>query len=73
MVARRLTEAAEEAVPEFDSAALVQAASLEIFASVGETMRRAGARDRRLGAEVIGAAVRGTVAAWAMAVDGEDL
>lgn len=72
MVALRPTEAAEEAVPESDSAALVQAASLEIFAAAGETMRRAGTRDRRLGAEAVAAAVRGTVAAWAMAVDGDD-
>jgi hypothetical protein len=50
----------------------VQAAGLDISASVVETMRQAGALDGRLGADCVSRTARRVVAAWAMAVDGDD-
>jgi len=50
----------------------IQAASLDVPASVTETMRRAGARDDWLGSEFVATTTRLTVAAWATAVDGDD-
>jgi hypothetical protein len=57
---------------ESESARSVQAASLYFFASVAETMRRAGVSNDWLSAERVGQAARQAVAAWAMAADGDD-
>lgn len=57
---------------ESELVALVQAASLEIPASVTETMRHAGARDNRFGRDLVGRTARLAVAAWAKAVGGDD-
>jgi len=56
---------------ESESAKLVQAASLDIPASVAETMRHAGASNDWLTADRVSQAARQAVAAWAMAADGD--
>ena len=56
---------------ESESVRLVRAASLEIRASVAETMRQAGALDHRYSANYVSKTVRHILAAWAMAVDGD--
>ena len=50
---------------------LAQALSLDIYPAVTETMRQAGPRDIRLGADQAGWAARLAVAAWVIAVDGD--
>ena len=50
---------------------LAWALSLDIHPAVTETMRQAGARDTRLGADQAGWAARLAVAAWVVAVDGD--
>src|ERR1700735_2257473 len=92
----------ESVVNESESVRLLEGVGLDIPASVGETMRRAGALDGRpgaglvrpggregggaggvamrragaldgrLGADCVSRAAREAVAAWAMAVDGDD-
>ena len=62
----------ESVISESESVRLVQAAGLDISASVVETMRQAGALDGRLGADCVSRTARRVVAAWAMAVDGDD-
>jgi hypothetical protein len=57
---------------ESESVRLVQATSLEISASVAETMRQAGAVDHRFGADHVSRTARQVVAAWAMAAGGDD-
>jgi hypothetical protein len=57
---------------ESESAGLVEAASLEVLAPVTETMREAGARDSRLGADAVIGAARQAIAAWVTAVDGDE-
>jgi hypothetical protein len=57
---------------ESESVRLVQAASLEISASVAETMRQAGALDDRFSADHVSRTARQVVAAWATATDGDD-
>ncbi len=57
---------------ESESAGLVQTASLEVRAGVAETMRQAGARDSRLGADAVLAAARRAVVVWVMAVNGDE-
>ncbi len=57
---------------ESESVRLVQAARLEVPASVAETMRRAGALDERYSADHVSRTARQVVAAWAMAVDGDE-
>lgn len=57
---------------ESESVRLVQAASLEISASVAETMQQAGALDDRFSADHVSRAARQVVAAWATAVEGDD-
>ncbi len=57
---------------ESESVRLVQAARLEVPASVAETMRQAGALDERYSADHVSRTVRQAVAAWAMAVDGDE-
>jgi hypothetical protein len=57
---------------ESESARSVQAASLDIPASVAETIPRAGASNDWLNADRVGQAAREAVAAWAMATDGDD-
>jgi len=59
-------------VSESESVRLVQAASLEFYPAVAETMTEAGARDERFGADLVGRAARLAVAAWARAVDGDE-
>lgn len=54
-----------------ESVRLVQAASLEIRASVAETMRQAEAIDHRYSADSVGRTVRQILVAWAKAVDGD--
>ena len=56
---------------ESESVRLVQAASLEIRASVTETMRQAEALDHRYSVDYVSRTVRQVLAAWAMAVDGD--
>jgi len=51
---------------------MVADASLEVTPWAAETMRLAGERDNRLGASAVARAARLVVAAWAMAVDGDD-
>ena len=51
---------------------MVAAASLEVSPQAAETMRLAGERDSRLSAAGAVSAARQLVAAWAMAVDGDD-
>ena len=58
---------------ESESARLVQAASLEISASVAETMRQAGALDHRYSAGHVSSTARQVVTAWAMAVAGDEV
>ena len=55
-----------------DAVAMVAAASLEVTPWAAETMLLAGERDSRLGASAVARAARLVVAAWAMAVDGDD-
>jgi hypothetical protein len=55
-----------------ESAGLVEAASLEVYPVVAETMSQAGARDSHLGADAVIGAVRRAVAAWVLAVDGDE-
>ena len=57
---------------ESESVRLLEGVGLDIPTSVGETMRQAGALDGRLGADCVSRAAREAVAAWAMAVDGDD-
>jgi hypothetical protein len=57
---------------ESDAVTLVHAASLEVHPSVTETCQHAGARDDRLGADIVTSTARMAVAAWAMAVEGDD-
>ena len=54
-----------------DSVRSARTAALSVHASVTETMRRAGARDGRVDADLITSTARLAVAAWAMAVDGD--
>lgn len=51
---------------------MVAAASVEVSPWAAETTRLAGERDDRLGAVAVARAARLAVAAWAMAVDGDD-
>jgi len=51
---------------------MVAAARLEVTPWAAETMRLAGERDNRLGASAVARATRLAVAAWAMAVEGDD-
>lgn len=55
-----------------ESVRLVHAARLEIPPPYADAMRREGARDERLGVESVTEATRLVIAAWAMAVDGDD-
>jgi hypothetical protein len=55
-----------------ESVKLVQAAPLEVRAPVAETMRQAGALDDRFGADYVSRTARQVLAAWVMAVDGDD-
>ncbi len=57
---------------ESESVAAMRAARLEVRAPVAETMRHAAAVDGRLSAGPVGQAVRLGLAAWVMAVDGDD-
>ena len=57
---------------ESEIAALVGAASLDVSPAVAETMRSAGSRDDRLDAGHVAHAARLAVAAWVLAVDGDD-
>lgn len=57
---------------ESEALRLVQAASLEISASVAGTMRQAGALDDRFSADHVSGTARQVVAAWATAVEGDD-
>lgn len=57
---------------ESESVRLVQAASLEFYPAVAETMTEAGAHDERFRADMVGGAGRLAVAAWARAVDGDE-
>lgn len=57
---------------ESEALRLVQAASLEISASVAETMRQARALDDRFSADHVSRTARQVVAAWATAVEGDD-
>lgn len=57
-------------VSEPEAAAMVQAASLDLYPSVTETSRRAA--DRGLGLDRISSAARQAVTAWVMAVNGDD-
>jgi hypothetical protein len=57
---------------ESESVRLVQGVGLDISTSVAETMRQAGALDGSLGADCISRTARQAVAAWAMAVEGDD-
>jgi hypothetical protein len=62
----------ESAVSESESVRLVEAASLEFYPAVAETMTEAGARDQRFSAGAVGRAARLAVTAWARAVDGDE-
>ena len=62
----------ESVITEPESVKLVQAARLEIRVPAAETMRQAGALDGRFGADCVSRTARQIVAAWAMAVDGDD-
>lgn len=55
-----------------ESVRLAHAAPLEIPPPHAEVMRREGARDERLSVESVTEATRLAVAAWVMAVDGDD-
>jgi hypothetical protein len=63
---------AELAMSKAESVAMVEAASLDVHPSVATTMQLAGARDHRLRADAVTRAARLAVAAWAMAVDGDE-
>jgi hypothetical protein len=56
---------------ESESVRLARAASVEINPLAAEQVRRAQARDARLGAEQVSAAARLAIAAWVTAVDGD--
>jgi hypothetical protein len=62
----------EPVMSEADPVSLVQAARLEVRAPGTETMRQAEVLDDRFGADYVCSAARQVVAAWAMAVDGDD-
>jgi hypothetical protein len=55
-----------------EAVAMVAAASLEVSPWAAETTRLAGQRDNRLGASGVASAARLAVAAWTLAVDGDD-
>jgi hypothetical protein len=55
-----------------ESVRLARAATVEISPLVAEQVRRAQAHDERLGAEQVARAARLAIAAWVMAVDGDD-
>lgn len=57
---------------ESESVTLIQATSVDVRASVTETMRHAGVRDGRLGSDLVSRTARLAVAAWARAADGDD-
>lgn len=57
---------------ESESVRVALNASVEIGPLVAEQVRRAQVRDDRLGAEQLSAVARQAVAAWVMAVDGDD-
>jgi hypothetical protein len=57
---------------EADPVSLVQAARLKVRAPGTKTMRQAQVLDDRFGADYVCRAARQVVAAWAMAVDGDD-
>jgi hypothetical protein len=57
---------------ESETVRLVRAARVEILAPVAETIRQAGALGDGFGAEYLGGTARQAVAAWAMAVEGDD-
>src|SRR5271170_5604764 len=58
---------------ESESVRLVQAARLEISAAVAETMRDAGALDHWYSADHVSRTARQVVAAWALAVEGDEV
>jgi hypothetical protein len=58
---------------ESESARWVQAARLDLLVPVAETIRYAGASNNWLSADRVSQAARQAVAAWAMAVDGDDM
>ncbi len=62
----------ESVMSEPESVKLVQAARLELRVPVAERMRQAGALDDRFGADYVSSTARQVVAAWVMAVDGDD-
>jgi hypothetical protein len=55
-----------------ESAGLADTASLEVYPVVAEAMRQAGERDSRLGADAVIGAARHALAAWVLAVDGDE-
>jgi hypothetical protein len=55
-----------------EAVAMVAAVSLEFSPWAAETTRLAGERDSRLGASAVARAARRAIAAWAMAVAGDD-
>lgn len=57
---------------ERDTAGVVEGARLEVSPAVAETMRSAGSHDNRLDAGHVTHAARLAVAAWVLAVDGDD-
>lgn len=57
---------------ESENGGVVERASLDVSAAVAETMRTAGSRDDRLDAGHVTQAARLAVAAWVLAVDGDD-
>jgi hypothetical protein len=57
---------------ESENAGVAKEASLDVSAAVAETMRAAGSRDERLDAGHVTQAARLAVAAWVLAVDGDD-
>lgn len=57
---------------ECETAGVVEGARLEIYPAVAETMRSAGSHDDRLDARHLTHAARLAVAAWVLAVDGDD-
>lgn len=55
-----------------ESARREETASLEVHPVVAEAMRTAGARDGRFGADAVIGSVRQALAAWVLAVDGDE-
>jgi hypothetical protein len=55
-----------------ESAGLAETASLEVYPVVADAMHEAGERDSRLGADAVIGAVRRALAAWVLAVDGDE-